>query len=66
MIKQETFTHNNKTYIRTTTDMKRFDDEGNELPCLLQCDTGLLFFDVEDEENTLHTYKEYEEEAVEA
>ena len=53
-------------YIKTTTDMIRFDEEGNPLPCLVQEDTGILYFDAIDKENTTHTYREYEEVVEEA
>ena len=66
MIKQETIKIKGVKYIKTTTDIIRLDEEGNPLPCLVQEDTGILYFDAIDKENTTHTYREYEEVVEEA
>lgn len=67
MIKEETIVINNKEYIKHTTDMVRLDSEGNQLPCLVQIESGNLFFDTIDEKPCKFHYVEYQEpELVEA
>lgn len=64
MIKQETITINNKQYIKTTTDKERFDENQEPLPCLVQIETGKLYFDAIDNYPSKYHYEEYEEEEI--
>ena len=68
MIKEEIITIDNKQYVKHTTDKERCETiiEDNEekqipLPCLIQVETGKMFFDTIDLYPCKYTYVEYEE-----
>lgn len=61
MIKEEIITIDNKEYVKHTTDMERYDEDNNPLPCLIQIETGKMFFDAIDTKPCKFTYIEYEE-----
>ena len=72
MIKEEIITIDNKQYVKHTTDKERYETiiEDNEekqipLPCLIQVETGLLFFDAGDTLPCKYTYIEWEEPIIE-
>ena len=72
MIKEEIITIDNKQYVKHTTDKERYEiiiEDNKEkkisFPCLIQVETGKMFFDTIDLYPCQYTYVEYEEPIVE-
>jgi len=63
MILEERFEIEGKEYVRHYTDSPIYDEEGNELPKLIQVETGYEFIDAVDLVPCRYTYIEKEEEA---
>ena len=67
MIKEEIIEIGGKEFIRHFTDEPIYDEEGNELPRLIQVETGIEFIDAVDVIPCPFTYVEKpDEESVEA
>ena len=61
MILTENLTIGGKEYIRHYTDTPIYDEDGNELPKLIQVETGYEFIDAVDTVPCRYTYIEKEE-----
>ena len=64
MIKEEIIKINGKQFVKHTTDKERFDENQEPLPCLVQIETGKLYFDAIDNYPSKYHYVEYEEEEI--
>lgn len=64
MLKTEILNIDGVAYIKYTTDTPKFDEEGNQLPTILQVETGQFFVDAIDKVPSVYTYKDMADEVT--